>query len=81
MNLTAVILTFRDNAFIAATLLALALFFLAALLLHRRRRGLAMSLAAALLGFALASVGIYYYYGIKVASVELVTYRMPSNFE
>jgi len=57
------------------------LFFLAALLLHHRRRGLAISLAAALLGFALASAGIYYFYGIKVASVEWVTYRMPKNSE
>jgi len=81
MNLTALILTFRDSAFIAASLLALALFFLAALLLHHRRRGLAISLAAALLGFALASAGIYYFYGIKVASVEWVTYRMPKNSE
>lgn len=79
MNLTAVILTFRDNAFIVALMLALALFALTALLLHRRRRALAMSFGVAILGFALAAAGIHYYYGIKVASFELVTYRAPKN--
>ena len=79
MNLTAVILTFRDNALYSVLLLAMALFALTFIVLHRYRRAALLSVLVALFGLLSASLGIYYLYGVKVASVELVTYRAPKD--
>lgn len=79
MNLTAVILTFRDNVVIAVAMLAFATFFLSALLLRRRRHGWWLSALLAAMSFVLGSVGVYTAYGLKIASVELVTYRAPQR--